>query len=40
MFCATLKLPVETPEQTFIPPADFDYTSLFSEFLAIKDLLI
>ncbi|GKG46113.1 hypothetical protein Tco_0498559, partial [Tanacetum coccineum] len=24
-----MKLPVETPEQSFIPPADFDYIKPF-----------
>ncbi|GKG17897.1 hypothetical protein Tco_0372195, partial [Tanacetum coccineum] len=36
MFRATLKLLVETPEQPFIPPADFDYIQPFLKILGYQ----
>ncbi|GJV36912.1 hypothetical protein Tco_1409389 [Tanacetum coccineum] len=36
MFRATLKLPVETPKQPFIPPADFDYIQPFLKILGYQ----
>ncbi|GJS96905.1 hypothetical protein Tco_0803873 [Tanacetum coccineum] len=36
MFRATLKLPAETPEQPFIPPADFDYIRPFLKILGYQ----
>ncbi|GKA29183.1 hypothetical protein Tco_0715428 [Tanacetum coccineum] len=36
MFCATLKLLVEIPEQPFIPPADFDYIWPFLKILGYQ----
>ncbi|GKE95092.1 hypothetical protein Tco_1579947 [Tanacetum coccineum] len=39
MFRAILKLPVETPEQPFIPPADFDYIKPFFKILGCQESL-
>nr|GEZ69690.1 hypothetical protein [Tanacetum cinerariifolium] len=36
MFCTSLKLPVETPEQPFIPPADFDYIQPFLKIIGYQ----
>ncbi|GJS62035.1 hypothetical protein Tco_0656819 [Tanacetum coccineum] len=37
MFCSTLKLLVETPEQPFIPPATLKFIQHFLRSSAIKD---
>ncbi|GJU49586.1 hypothetical protein Tco_1219141 [Tanacetum coccineum] len=39
MFHAILKLPVETPEQPFIPPADFNYIKPFLKILGYQGSL-
>ncbi|GKE04132.1 hypothetical protein Tco_1396150 [Tanacetum coccineum] len=39
MFCATLKLLVETPKQPFIPPYDFDYIWPFLKILGYQGSL-
>ncbi|GKE68423.1 hypothetical protein Tco_1526495 [Tanacetum coccineum] len=39
MFRTTLKLPVETPEQPFIPPADFNYIKPFLRILGYQGSL-
>nr|GEY24360.1 hypothetical protein [Tanacetum cinerariifolium] len=39
MFRATLKIQVETPKQSFIPPADFDYIKPFLRILSYQGSL-
>ncbi|GJW26213.1 hypothetical protein Tco_0040024 [Tanacetum coccineum] len=39
MFCATLKMPIETPKQPFIPPDDFDYIKSFLKILGYQGSL-